>query len=107
MSKSSKIILRVLLIVSVCLVLLALIRTINGGTPVTFSGFLEYVSNCPNITSRAWLDYTIYADWGVFNFLRDFLNIFTSLFSVLLYVFANLVQIVLYVGYFVSFIFVG
>lgn len=74
---------------------------------LTFIGFLNYLAGAPNI-ELSWmtLDLTIYADWGVFNFLRSFLNFFTDIFEVLLFVFGLITKGLGYIIYFVHGLFV-
>ena len=46
----------------------------------SFKSLIDYLSGMPDITfTLSKVDLTIYADWGFFNFLRDFINIFSGL----------------------------
>ena len=46
----------------------------------TFKGLLEFLGDIPDVdVSWAYKDFTIYANWGIWNFLRDFFNGFISI----------------------------
>jgi len=89
------------------LLFVALIRNVNGGfTHITFSGLLEYLQNSPTlIPNFAISDFTIISDWGFLDGLRNFLNIFTQIFGLIVWFAKNAINGLLYVFYFVRFIF--
>lgn len=68
---------------------------------ITFSGFLNWISNAPEFdVSWSLVDLTIYGDWGIFNFLRSFLNFFTDIFEVIIFLFGMIVKSLQFVVYF-------
>ena len=85
----------------------SLIRSLLGGSPVTFGGFLEYLSNAPSIDMSLKNFEVIPAlgDWGVFNFLSTFFNYFITIFNILIFAFKGLGQVVVYLVYFIRFLF--
>lgn len=94
------------LFVIICFVLLINIgRILFNGSSVTFSGFLDFVSNTNfsqiNVNIR---DFTIVSDWGLFNFLKDFINIFASLMGVTFFMVSNLLNLLLFILNFVVYI---
>lgn len=73
----------------------------------SLSYFLQIVSSVPDVTGVfTFNDLTITGSWGIFDFLRNFLNLFTSVLSFLVLLVGNLVQVVVYIFYFVRAFFV-
>lgn len=76
---------------------------------VTFSSLLDILSGAP-VIDNSWVqsfrDLSISSDWGVFNFLRDFLNTLMQIISFALYIVSGLVQVVVYFAYFIRSLFV-
>ena len=85
----------------------SLIKSLMGGSPVTFGGLLEYLSNAPtiNMSLKSFEVIAPLGDWGVFNFLATFFNYFITIFNVLIFAFKGLGQVIVYVVYFVRFLF--
>ncbi len=51
----------------------------------SFNSLLDFLSNFPQVDfNRFVFDLTIYSDWSVFNFLRDFINFFTDFLELLI-----------------------
>lgn len=101
----------VLKVLFVILLLSALFSSLSGSpTSFTFSGLLEKLSTCPSLYGD-WMttltDARIYNDWGVFNFFRDFLNMFMSILSVGVYMCTGIVQLLLYAIFMLSVVFGG
>lgn len=70
--------------------------------PITFTEILDKLSNAPTIDldlNEAMTMYEIAADWGVFNFFRDFLNLFTSIWGFFIWIINILVNLIIVVGY--------
>lgn len=99
----------VLVIVVAFLLVATLFQSLSGATPtLTFSGFLQYMSNVP-VLSGDWMlelnDMRIVADWGLANFIRDFLNILATMLSSLVFLFAGVAQLILYICFLVGYLF--
>lgn len=88
----------------------SLLKSLHMHTPtysLTLSGLLEYLSNAPNITPTFSLNsFTIYSSWGVFNGLRDFINIFANLSAFAVWFSLLIFNAIRYVGYFFAFLWV-
>ena len=70
---------------------------------ITFTGLLNYLSNSPSIdVSWSFIDLTIYADWGVFNFLKLFFNWFTDIIEVLVMLFGMIIKGLSFIIYFIK-----
>lgn len=70
---------------------------------ISFKSFIEFLSSAPNIDiSWSLVDLTIYAEWGIFNFLRDFFNWFTNMFEVLISLFGMIVQALAFIFHLVK-----
>lgn len=97
-----------ILIILVCLLfVIAFFRSINGSEPLTFTGLLETLSNSPQIALTNFLDFSIYGDWGIFDFLRDFINTFSSFLSVIVWLFSQIFQCIQYFVFIIDFVFIG
>ena len=85
----------------------SLIKSLMGGSSVTFGGLLEYLSNAPtiNMSLKSFEVIAPLGDWGIFNFLSTFLNYFITIFNVLIFAFKGLGQVIVYIVYFVRFLF--
>lgn len=90
-------------IVFMCLFLIMFFSAATGlDTSFTFTGFLEGLADSPSIDT-SWIktfnSLRITSDWDIFNFLRDFINTFMDIISVLLWLVTGIAQLVVYVGY--------
>ncbi len=76
-------------------------------TSITFDGFLSVLENAPvfPVELLSQLDFTITLDWGVFNFLRDFINLFAPVLTVLSFVGLLLYNAIAYLLYFLRWLF--
>ncbi len=85
----------------------SLIKSLVGGTPVTFGGLLEYLSSAPSIdmSLKSFNVIKSLGDWGPFNFLAIFFNYFITIFNVLIFAFKGIGQVIVYVVWFVRFLF--
>lgn len=69
----------------------------------TFKGLLDYLANIPKVdTSWVYVDLTIYTDWGIWNFLRDFFNGFISIIEFWFFLTGCLYQLLNILFYFIS-----
>ena len=104
--KRASFIIEALAIIIAILFLANYIRlTANNGF-LTFEALIERCSQFSSIGMTTLIDLTITADWSIFNFLRDFINIFTSLFSVIMYLATNVMNSLWFIIQFVSIFFV-
>lgn len=89
------------------MLIVSLVRKTASGDPLTFSSLLNWLGNLRSFSLQVNIsDFTIVADWGLFNFLRNFLNIFTTSFGILYFLGANLINLLIFIGQFLLFIFV-
>lgn len=78
----------------------------DDGIIVNFSQIMKVVENAPNVFAGFSIpDIEIGSNWGIFNFLRDFINTSISMVSYGAFLATNLIQIILYIGYFLGAIF--
>lgn len=92
-----------------CILLIVMIFrkfTGNNNTP-TFTSFLDMLTNVktPSIPFVNF-SFTVLGDWGVFNFLRDFLNVFVDLFNVILFLVNGIISLFQYVTSFITWLYV-
>ena len=88
------------------LIIISLIRKVNAGTPVTFSSFLNWLGDVNSFHLGVNIsDFTISSDWGMFNFFKEFLNIFTTSFGVISFIGSNLINLLVFLGQFLLFLF--
>lgn len=98
----------ILSFIVLALIAVYIVRYSDGGFTVpTFSSLLEMLSNVPDISISLETIVPISLDWGVFNFLRDFFNVFVKLFNLVLWIADNLLICLEYIFYFLRWIFVG
>lgn len=70
---------------------------------LSFKGFIEFLSNAPSFDiSWSMVDLTIYGDWGIFNFLREFFNWFTDIWEVCITLFGMIIESIEFIFYFVK-----
>lgn len=89
-------------IVLVLLILVVMRFLLVPSAPIyTFESLLEVLQGTP--TMQPWsqfLDLTIYTDWGIFNFLRDFINLNTGIIEFGLWVVNLLTYTLEFIGYY-------
>lgn len=70
-----------------CVILVCLcFSVLHNGDTLTFEGLLQFLSqNASSFEFATYVDYSIVGDWGLFNFLRDFLNLLMAPFSIAMY----------------------
>lgn len=104
--KRASFIIEALAIIIAILFLANYIRlTANNGF-LTFKALIEKCSQFSSIGMTSLIDLTITADWWIFNFLRDFINMFTTALSVCMYLASNVMNSLWFVVQFVSIFFV-
>lgn len=101
----------ILSILLVLLLLFAVFRALTGGGPyLTFSMLLDALKDAPSIdlsNLTVFNQLHISSDWGLLNFLKDFLNFFVDILSVVGYLGAGLVNLCIYFGYFLRLLVTG
>lgn len=107
MSKGEKAsyIIEILAIIIAIILIANLIRSITNTGFLTFESFINQCSNFSSIPFVSFNDLTITADWALFNFFRDFLNLFTAPLTILIFIATNLINALLFVVQFVGIFF--
>ena len=79
---------------------------VNNGEPLTFTSFLNILSNAPEIDNSFFVvDLTIYGDWGSFEVFRLLFNSFSSIIELLLFLVSCLLEGVEFILYFIRSLF--
>lgn len=77
---------------------------------ITFTSLIESLADSPSIDT-SWIktfnSMRIESDWSIFNFLRDFLNTFVDIISVLLWIITGTAQLIVYIGFIFRVFFLG
>lgn len=77
---------------------------------ITFTSLIESLADSPSIDT-SWIktfnSMRIESDWTIFNFLRDFLNTFVDIISVLLWIITGTAQLIVYIGFIFRVLFLG
>ena len=95
--------------VFILLVLSLLLTRFRGSDGVpTFTGLLEWFSGfsapeIPFINATS----VVLGDWGIFNWLRDFISFFVGLLNIILFLVNGLLSLMFYVIHFFSWLFLG
>lgn len=107
---------RILTLIIVILLLLNLYSTLLGtgsiSSKFTFERLLYVFQDAPDVVTpvRDWLhldSWKITSDWGPFNFVREFINLFIDILHFLNFIVMGLVQLIVYVHYFSTMLFFG
>lgn len=94
-------------IILMFLIATALIRQSAGLSDISFGGFLNYISNTPSFIPRLNITkFGIVGDWGLFEGLKNFFNIFAKMFGIIIYLGESLLNMLLTLFYFLRYIFV-
>lgn len=99
---------RILSLVFLILLAVMIFRKFTGNNNIpTFTSFLEMLTNIetPTIPFVNY-SFTSLGDWGVFNWLRDFLNVFVDLFNVILFLVNGIISLFQYVTNFIMWLYV-
>lgn len=77
---------------------------------ITFTSLIDSLADSPSIDT-SWIktfnSMRIESDWSIFNFLRDFLNTFVDIISVLLWIITGIAQLIVYIGFIFRVLFLG
>lgn len=104
MTKSDKanLVINVFAIIIALLFIANYIRLASSSGFLTFESFIQQCSTFSQFPLTNFIDLRIIADWGIFNFFRDFLNIFSTILSISLYLGGNIMNSLWFVIQFVS-----
>lgn len=103
-----KFVLGFILLAILFIAIFRLTGNIGSGTPLTFTGLLEYLSTLNfdtvnlNISNVSLVD-----DWGLFNPLRNFINLILGGFNFALSITSALINVVIFLFNIFRFIFIG
>ena len=97
----------VLFLIACVILIVSLVRSLAGSSTVSFGGLLDYISSAPTINmSLTSFEVIPSLDWSGLLFpLACFLNMFINIFNVLVFAFRGLIQVVIYLSYFIRFVF--
>lgn len=103
-----KFVLGFILILILFISFLRMSGNIGDGTPLTFAGFLEYLSNL-QFGQVDWnlANISIVQDWGIFNPLRELINLMLGGFNFVLTIVSVLINVVVFLFNIAKFIFIG
>lgn len=89
----------------VVIIVVNVFRRANSGVDLSFNGFLSMLSNSNSYSINVNIsDFSINADWGLLNGLKNFFNVFANIFGVVVWLGSNLLNLVLFLGQFVAFV---
>ena len=88
------------------LILFARLRS-NGEYSLTFTGFLNYLSKSPKLNFAPLSSFEIVGDWGLFDFLKNFFNLFAKMIGVISWLGELIINCFEWVWFFVRFILFG
>ena len=99
--------LRIFNIIFLTILAMCVIRFTFTNTTISFTSFLEFLQNCPSIDMpETFINNLVVTDsWGVFDFLRSFINSLGTIFGTILWLLNNLLNGILFIFYFIGFIF--
>lgn len=107
MNSKTSIVLNVFGVIIFSLLIVNFLRIMTGYGSLTFESLLNYLQNAPSFDFYSIVsNYSITTDWGLFNFLRDFFNMFISLFNVIVFLAKNVLNLINYIIYFIRLVFV-
>ena len=94
------------LILSVALIF-SVIRIAFGSDALSFTSILNYSANTPTI-DISYVEYLrIGGDWGLFDGFRNFLNTIMTIFNIGIWMCKNIGNLLLFVFYYVTLLFVA
>lgn len=102
-----KFIINILFIIICVLLIFNFARKLVNNADLSFSGFLTWLGTVDSFNIQVDISsFRIGGDWGWFDGLRNFFNIFANLFGVIVYLCANLINLIIFIGQFLAFMFV-
>lgn len=90
-------------IVIFILLIISIFAVLSDKQVIDFGGFLSILRNAPTI-DLGWLNLSnaSIGDWGAFNFLKDFIYLILGALDIVSFIGTALVQVVLYIVYFLK-----
>lgn len=78
------------------------------GSDISTMSFLEFLTSLPSVstTFRNFFTFSINGSWGVFDFLRLFINSFGNFFGIIWWITGALIDVILFIAGFLRFIFI-
>ena len=94
-------------IIFLVILIMCVIRFTFTNTTISFTSFLEFLQNCPSIDMPSSLikNLSITESWGVFDFLRNFINSLGTILGTVVWLIGNLLNGITFIFYFIGFIF--
>lgn len=94
-------------IIFLVILIMCVIRFTFTNTTISFTSFLEFLQNCPSIDMPSSLikNLSITESWGVFDFLRDFINSLGTILGTVVWLIGNLLNGITFIFYFIGYIF--
>lgn len=93
---------------AIALLMINYAHTANGLGNVTFSGFLQWLSQVNTFPLKVDISsYGVSGNWGLLEGVRLFFDSFAKLFGVVIYLGANVINVLLFFAQFLYFIFVA
>lgn len=84
------------------LICFAFIRSFMGMEPLYFSSFLDILAKSPSVSFGLQIPTTFLGDWGIFNFLRDLLQVSIQIINFGIFIVNGLVNALIYLFYFIE-----
>lgn len=105
-SSSFKFIFSILSILLCLLLIFSIFKFSFTSSDLSFSSFLNWLGSVNSTSINFSIsDFYIYGNWGIIDGLRNFLNIFAQLFAVIVYLATQLINLIIFVGQFIGFLF--
>lgn len=96
----------IMALVLALLLIANIFRQTFAGADLSFASFLSWLGSVEDISINFSIEsFFIGGSWGIFDGFRSFLNIFTQLFGVIVYLGTQLINLVIFVGQFIAFLF--
>lgn len=106
-NNNDKISLHIFNIIFLTILIVCVIRFTFTGTTITFTGFLDFLQSCPSIDMPSSVidNLTIPNSWGMFDFIRTFINSLGTITGTILWLLTNLLNGLMFIFYFIGFVF--
>lgn len=103
---TSSIVLRVLVFVFLLVLVTSLIMKLQGNSgTLTFESFINFLATAPQISPSFAVIPKFTAEIGIFQFFADFINYLSTIVNILVFLFKNLLNLVVYVVWFFGWVF--
>lgn len=106
-NNKEKIGLHIFNIIFLVILVMCVIRFTFTNSTISFTGFLEFLQNCPSVQMPSSFinNLTITESWGIFDFLRNFVNSLGTILGTVLWLIGNLLNGIVFIFYFIGFVF--